>query len=334
MQAPEPEDGTAGPFWLGFDIGGTRLKSGLVRRDGSVDDPRTLDTAMVDFPAVHVAIRAAVREALVASPAGSLQGIGVAMPGIVEAGFGSRYLPGKLAGIEGFPIRESLEDEFGVMVRCINDGEAATLAEWRFGVARGIDDVVGLTLGTGVGSGVVVNGRPFETSNLGSGLSVGHFAILTGGRLCLCGNRGCAETLVSAAAVAGRLREALTRRVPSVLADQFARDPASITFQSLVEGVEGGDRLCLDLLEEFTRDLGATIVTAIHAYNPSVVVLAGGPMAASRHFLPQVQGYVDRYSFIFPRTRRVEIRPARLENHAGVLGAVALVMSETKDGGW
>lgn len=334
MEAPGPEGGTAETFWLGFDIGGTRLKSGIVKRDGSVERPQTLDSALLDFPAVHQAIRAAVRDSLAASAGGSLQGIGVAMPGIVEAGFGSRYLPGKVAGIEGFPIRQSLEDEFGVAVRCINDGAAATLAEWRFGAARGIDDVVGLTLGTGVGSGVVVNGRPFETSNLGSGLSVGHFTIHTGGRLCLCGNRGCAETLVSAAAVAGRLREALTRRVPSVLAEQFARDPASITFQSLVEGVEGGDRLCLDLLEEFTRDLGATIVTAIHAYNPSVVVLAGGPMAASSHFLPQVQAYVDRYSFIFPKARRVEIRPARLGNHAGVLGAVALVMSELEDGSW
>lgn len=321
--------GSSAAYWLGFDIGGTRLKSGVVRADGTVEQATMVRTANLDFPAVFEAIRSATRTAVEASGRTSLRGVGVALPGIVESTFGSRYLPGKVLGIEGFPLRRSLEDEFAVPVRCINDGAAATLAEWRFGAAQGVDNVVGLTLGTGVGSGVVVNGRPFETANLGNGISVGHFTIDTGGNLCLCGNRGCAETLVSAAAVAGRLREALTRHVPSSLAEQFSQDPASITFESLIAGLDVGDRLCREILVRFVRDLGATIVTAIHAYNPSVVVLAGGPLDQAHHFLPDVQAYVDRYAFIVPKGRQVEIRRARLGNHAGVVGAVALVMGES-----
>ena len=180
---------------------------------------------------------------------GGALGLGVALPGIVEAGFGSRYLPGKVRGIEGFPFGLSSRRSSACPSGALNDGAAATLAEWRFGAARGIDDVVGLTIGTGVGSGVVVAGRPFETDNLGNGVSVGHFTIQTGGRLCLCGNRGCAETLVSANAVVGRLRDALTRLVPSVLADDFARDPSAITFRSLVEGVRVGDPVRLEILD-------------------------------------------------------------------------------------
>jgi len=314
-------------YVLGFDIGGTRLKSGVVRRDGRVERATVDDTARVGFiDGVLPLLRAHARAHVDAAGPGAM-GIGIGLPGIVETAFGSRYLPGKVLGIEDFPLRETLEDEFGVPVRCVNDGAAATLAEWRFGAARGIDDVVGLTLGTGVGSGVVVAGRPLETSNLGNGISIGHFTIQTGGRLCLCGNRGCAETLVSADAVAGRLREALTRRVPSVLAEAFAREPSSITFRSLVEGVEQDDRLSREVLGEFVRDLGATIVTAVHAYNPTAVVLAGGAMAAAHLFMPDVQAYVDRYAFIFPKSRRVELRRARLEEHAGVLGAAAIVMS-------
>ena len=151
----------------------------------------------------------------------------------------------RCSGIEDFPLRETLETEFGVPVRCVNDGAAATLAEWRFGAARGLDDVVGITLGTGVGSGVVVGGRPFETSNLGNGVSVGHFTIQTGGRLCLCGNRGCAETLVSANAVVGRLRDALTRKVPS-----HAGGPATATTRRRSasgrssRASRAGDRVC------------------------------------------------------------------------------------------
>ena len=317
-------------YLIGVDIGGTRLKTGLVRLDGTVDRPTVDDTSGLGFAAVLGLVEDHVRSHLASGGDGAL-GLGVALPGIVEGGFGSRYLPGKVLGIEGFPLRSSLEDSFGLAVRCTNDGAAATLAEWRFGAARGIDDVVGLTLGTGLGSGAVVRGRPYETANLGNGISVGHFTIQTGGRLCLCGNRGCAETLVSANAVAGRLREALTRQVPSILADDFARDPASITFRSLASGVRAGDRLCQEVLADFVRDLGATIVTAIHAYNPTVVVLAGGPMVASDLFLADVQAYVDQHAFIFPKGRVVELRRARLEEHAGVLGAAAIVLSAIEE---
>jgi glucokinase len=324
----EPEAGAPGGYLIGVDIGGTRTKTGVVRSDGTVERP-TLDPTGA-FESVLPVIRERVRAHLDTLGEGC-RGLGVALPGIVETAFGSRYLPGKVLGIEDFPLRAALEDEFEVPVRCLNDGEAATLAEWRFGAAVGAADVVGLTLGTGVGSGVVVRGRPFATSSMGNGISVGHFTIHSGGKLCLCGNRGCAETLVSANAIVGKLRDALSRLVPSVLADDFARDPFSITFRSLVEGVRASDPVCLEILEEFVRDLGATIVTAVHAYNPSVVVLAGGPMAASDLFLADVQAYVDRYAFIFPKGRRVELRRARLEAHAGVLGAAALMLSQLEE---
>lgn len=318
-------------YLVGFDIGGTRLKSGVVRVDGTVERATLEDTSRGGFEDVVLPLlRSHAREHIDASGPGCV-GIGIALPGLVETAFGSRYLPGKVLGIEGFPLRATLEATFGVPVRCVNDGAAATLAEWRFGAARGADDVVGLTLGTGVGSGVVVAGRPFETSNLANGVSVGHFTIDTGGRLCLCGNRGCAETLVSANAVAGRLRDALGRKVPSILADRFRDDSHSIGFQALVEGVRAGDRICLEILGEFVRDLGATVVTAIHAYNPTVVVLAGGPLSAADLFLADVQAYVNEYAFIFPKGRIVELRVAELEDHAGVLGAAAVVMSALEE---
>jgi len=323
--------GASGEYLIGFDIGGTRLKSGVVRFDGAVERPTLDDTSRGGFEDAVLPLLYAHARANIDAIGAGCAGIGIALPGIVETSFGSRYLPGKVLGIEGFPLREELEAEFGVPVRCVNDGAAATLAEWRFGAARGIDDVVGLTIGTGVGSGVVVGGRPFETSNLGDGVSVGHFTIETGGRLCLCGNRGCAETLVSADAVAGRLRDALGRRVPSMLAGRFREDPHSIGFPALVEGVRAGDRICTEILAEFRRDLGATIVTAIHAYNPTVVVLAGGPMSAADLFLAEVQAYVGEYAFIFPKSRVVELRVARLGDHAGVLGAAAVVMSALEE---
>ena len=146
-----------GGYLIGFDIGGTRLKSGVVRADGRVERPTLEDTSRGGVRGPGAAGACASTRARTSRPAATaVVGIGIALPGIVETAFGSRYLPGKVLGIEGYPLRETLEVEFGLPVRCVNDGAAATLAEWRFGAARGIDDVVGITLGTGVGSGVVV----------------------------------------------------------------------------------------------------------------------------------------------------------------------------------
>jgi glucokinase len=319
-----PTDGSAG-WWLGFDIGGTRTKSGVVNDAGVVRQAQVLDTEHQPFATIWERLLTAIDTA-VASEGGALRGVGIAAPGVVEATFGVRNLPGKVPGIEGFPMRERLEGRLGVPVRCVNDGAAATLAEWRFGAARGYDDVVGLTLGTGLGAGVILGGRPLASRHLAAAVSFGHATIEVGGRTCLCGNIGCAETLVSANAVVGRIRDYVARKVPSTMTEAYDQHPGQITFRTLTDAVEAGDRAAIEILARFCRDLGATIVTAIHAYDPEVVVLAGGPMAQADHFLPTVQGYVDRYAFRYPSDRIVPILRAERSDHAGVLGAVALVM--------
>src|SRR5262249_53683052 len=155
---------------------------------------------------------------------------------------GVRNLPGKVLGIEDFPLRERLETELHVPARCLNDGAAATLAEWRFGAARGHRDVVGLTIGTGVGCGVVIDDRPLVSTNLAAGISFGHATIQTGGRTCLCGNIGCAETLVSANALVGRMRDYVARKVPSVLTERFEEHPERVDLAALFEAFDTGDR--------------------------------------------------------------------------------------------
>jgi glucokinase len=127
------------------------------------------------------------------------------------------------------------------------------------------------------------------------------------------------------------MRDYVARKVPSTITDAFEHEPGRISFQTLVQGIEAGDRVAAEIMAEFTRDLGATIVTAIHVYDPEVVVLAGGPMAQAEHFLPQVQAYVDRYAFRYPKDRVIPVLRAERSDHAGVLGAVALVMQAIED---
>ncbi|MEX1335815.1 MAG: ROK family protein, partial [Candidatus Limnocylindrales bacterium] len=263
-------------WWLGFDIGGTRTKTGVVRDDGTVSRAHMQETGQQPFADVWQHLLGHVDEAIASEGRSGLRGVGIAAPGVVEPEFGVRNLPGKVPGIEGYPMREELEERLGVPVRCINDGAAATLAEWRFGAARGHDDVVGLTIGTGIGAGAIIGGRPLATKNLAGGVSFGHSTVAIGGRTCLCGNIGCAETLISANAVVARMRDYVTRKVPSSITEAYQQDPGAITFRTLVEGVDAGDRVAREVMQHFCRDLGATIVNAIHAYDPEVVVLAGG----------------------------------------------------------
>ncbi len=318
-------------WWLGFDIGGTRTKAGIVSEEGEVAHAQVEETGHEPFDVVWRRMLDYADEAVAAEGLGGLKGAGIAAPGLIEPTFGVRLLPGKVPGIEDFPMRDRLQERLGVPVRCINDGAAAALAEWRFGAAQGYRDVVGLTIGTGIGVGAIVGGRPLATRNLAGGVSFGPATIQTGGRTCLCGNIGCAETLVSANAVVGRMRDYVARKVPSTITEAYERDPGRITFKTLVEGVDAGDRVAGEIMQEFCRDLGATIVTAIHAYDPEVVVLAGGPMAQADYFVPQVQAYVDRYAFRYPRERIIPILRTERSDHAGVLGAVARVMQAVAD---
>ena len=318
-------------WWLGIDIGGTQTKIGVVSAGGEVSQERTLDTEHETFDRVWELLLEYAAEMTSADETGALRGVGVAAPGIVEPTFGVRNLPGKVPGIEDFPLRERLEDALGVPARCVNDGAAATLAEWHFGAAAGHHDVVGLTIGTGLGCGVIVGDRLLVSRNLGAGVIFGHATIQSGGRTCLCGNIGCAETLVSANAVVGQARDYVARRVPSTLTERFDSAVDSLTFKDIIEARVAGDRVAEEIVTTFTQHLGATVVTAIHAYDPEIVVLAGGPLAAANQFLPQVQAYVDTYSFRYPKDRIIPVRRAERSTHAGVLGAVALVIQAADD---
>jgi len=304
---------------LGFDLGGTRLKSAVVKPDGALAHTG-FDSTRCDFDQILGRFERRIEELLEAAGSGCA-GIGIAVPGLTESEFGVRRLPGKLIGLEGFPLVDHLETRFGLPVRCLADGGAAVLAEAVHGAAAGLDDVVGFTLGTGVGSGVVIGGRPLRSEHLGAGMQLGHLVIRSEGPTCLCGSRGCAETLVSADAVAARLHEHLERGVPCIWRDRWNNDRKDLGFPAVIDGAARGDRVCGEILHDFRRDLAALVVSAAHAFYPSMVVIGGGAIEAAEAFLPAVQEYVDRYVFVHPPDRRIPVVPARLGSRAGVLGA-------------
>jgi glucokinase len=313
--------------FIGVDWGGTRIKIGAVRADGSFLGTQTLSTDVTADVATNVARLAQEIESLIKTSDAKLLGLGLGLTGPVDPDRGVVLLPGKIKGLEGFPIVPLLRERFAVPVWAENDGGLAMYAEKYFGHARGKKWAVVLTIGTGVGSGVMLDGRILKDAHFMFGSQAGHL-IIDGShdQLCLTGARGTGEMLCSATALALAVRGGIQRGIPSTLSERYWKDAQSVDFKAIIEdGVAVEDRLCVDELARWTRHLGWLLVSVIHAYSPEVVILAGGASAGSRYFLPQLQQQVKEQIFRYPPGEEVPILLSKLGDHSGVLGATAFV---------
>ncbi len=309
------------PWVLGFDIGGTRLKSAAIGPDQGVLRAGAVLVDGSEFPRVlDQMVRLA--DASVEDLGGPPQGIGVAIPGLVQADVGAAVLPGRTAGLAGFPLVETLAARFGVPVVCLNDGTAAVLGEWRAGAGRGHRNVACLTLGTGVGGGAIVDGSPVGDLDRGLGSYLGHMSMERDGDPCVCGNTGCAETLLSPNAMVGRVRAAITRAVPTALTDVARAQGGVLTFEDIVDWQRRGDPLCVAVIERFTRDLSRFLVSICHVLAPEVIVVGGGAAQACEDVLVEARALLATHAFVLPGAVPV-VAPSTLGDLAGVHGACA-----------
>lgn len=299
---------------LAFDLGGTRLKGGLVE-DGAIV---SLLTERIDGQAsVHEVLGTLARmgERLMATHGHDVAAIGVAVRGIVDAERGILLdVNEPLRGLIGQPLAALIAERLARPAYIENDARMYALGELTHGAGRGSSNMVCLTLGTGIGSGVALDGRVLRGPRGVGGILSGHLTVQAGGRLCTCGNVGCLETLIGTAALIEAARSALASSpTPSTLREGVL-DP-----QRIFEAAAMGDGVAGDMVRDFAAHLGAGVVTMIHAYDPDTVVLGGGMMGASAQFLPAVQAYVDAHAWTLPRGR-VSLVPAALGDAAALVG--------------
>lgn len=312
-------------YVIGFDIGGTRLKYAAVEEKGRPLLRRIAATGADGGPdhLVDSLVRAVddVAGSIGARPATIAFGVS----GAVDPRKGVVLLPGKFRALEGFPLVERLRKRLRLPVIAENDGRISILAEQHYGQARNKKWVVCLTIGTGVGSGVMLDGRILRDPFLQFGTQIGHLVMnAPSGRLCITGAHGTAETMCSATALAMAVRDGLQRGVPSVLTDQYLADPRTVDFEAVIRGAEQKDRLCEVELRRWTEMLGWLLVSAVHAYAPELIILSGGAMNASRHFLPAVREHVNAHIFRYPRGKKLPIVISKMGEYAGAMGAAGL----------
>jgi glucokinase len=245
-------------------------------------------------------------------------GVGVCAPGPLDAEAGVVWCIPTLPGWVDIPLAEWLHEALGRPVTLENDGVSAAIGEWRFGAGRGLSDFVYITVSTGIGGGVIADGRVLR----GRGrlaAHVGHMTIDPQGAVCTCGNRGCWEALASGTALRDYARELAVRAPESVL----SRRGVSIDARAVVEAARAGDELALQLVAREAELLGIGIVNLLHLYSPAAVVIGGGLSNGFDLLHAGIAGQLRARAL--PPFRDIPVVPAELGQDAGVVGAASLV---------
>lgn len=316
--------------YLGLDLGGTFVKGRLIDADGrelangSAPTPRT-------GPADVIAAMRDLGQRLVAGR--RLRGVGVAVPGVIDLRRGEvKFLPNVPGEWEGRPAAHELGDALGAPAFLLNDARAATYGEWHFGAGRGCDHFVMVAVGTGIGGGIVADGK-LLTGVDGLAGEVGHTALELHGPICTCGGWGCAEALVSGKTLSTAGRELAAAGEAPGLLRLAGDDPERITPALIARAAEEGDPGARQLMDEAGYRLGILIGNLVIVLNPARVIVGGGVAQAGAPLFAGIRKTLDARVGWFLRHTRVEIVAAELGEEAGALGAAAWARDRSAQAG-
>ncbi|MCL5038615.1 MAG: ROK family transcriptional regulator [Firmicutes bacterium] len=257
---------------------------------------------------------------------GRIIGIGVVLPGIVDPSTGTS-VSSHLLNWANIPVKALLEAELNIPVFVDNDANAFALAEKWYGAGRGKDNLLCVTVGVGVGGGIIANGQLYRGSIAGAG-EIGHITIDEHGPLCACGNSGCLEALASDGAVVRSAREAMDKGQKTSILEVAGGDPSAVTREIVVSAAREGDRVARRILRETGQHLGTGIANAINLLNPERIVVGGEAVQqAGDLLLEPLRESMKKRSFSI-LADRVDVVPAALGENAWLMGAATLVLEE------
>ena len=308
---------------IGVDVGGTKIAAGVVTPEGEILNE-------VRYPT------AAGRERLISSIAQAIMqardeyevgGVCLCLPGTVLSAENKVIDAPNLHAIEGIPLKDELEERTGLTATVENDANAAAWGEYRFGAGSEVNHLIFLTLGTGVGGGVISHGILLRGAQ-GAGGELGHVTIQATGPRCACGNHGCLEALASGTAIARRAREVASEKPDSALGRLAVE--RRVLGEDVTELARGGDAAALEVLEETGTWLGIGLAGFINVFNPETIAIGGGVARAGNLILDAARREV-RLRATSPGRDLVEIKEATLGAESGVLGAGALARDGSGD---
>jgi glucokinase len=303
---------------IGIDLGGTQVRAALI------DERGTIVARMEEATEAHAGpervlsqIRGLAENLLAASKPSVVVGIGVSTPGPIDTISGiARDIP-TLSGFADFPLKAELQKRFAFPVSLENDGIAAAIGEWQFGAGRRLENLVYVTVSTGIGGGVVADGRVVR-GRKGMAAHIGHMSVEPNGALCPCGNYGCFEAYGSGTAFTLRAR---TRAI-GCEETTLGKSGGEIHARDVFAAGRNGDALANRLIEEEAEILGRGLTSLIHIFSPDIVVMGGGLSHEFDRLQPGMQDYISRWAM--PAFKDVKVVRAALGQNSGLVGAAAL----------
>tara|TARA_Y100001960_G_scaffold331511_1_gene428721 strand:+ start:56 stop:1039 length:984 start_codon:yes stop_codon:yes gene_type:complete len=318
---------------ISVDMGGTNIRVGVVNQYGEVKKKRSMLTN------AHLGKESVVERliALIQDMHKSciqeyeIIGLSLAVPGPYDVNSGVFYNPPNLPGWDRFHFRDIIEKHLNIPIYIINDANAAVLGEYIYGAGADnkIRHLVYLTLGTGVGSGAIINGELLLGSR-GFAPEFGHMTIDKNGPVCNCGNVGCLEALVSGTAISKLIRGKIGNGDASILNDMCNHKINQINAEMVAEAAENGDRLALSVIKEAGSNLGIGLVNIIHSFDPEIIVFGGGLSASLGMMMPSIKSEISQ-RVMNNQKDKVKLVVSKIEENVAILGASSVFFDAMKN---
>jgi len=311
-------------FTIGIDLGGTGVQAGVVDENNRIIGrgerptamPRPADEIMDD---VAAACRDAIAEAGLTID--DIEYVGIGSPGTANSSTGIIEFAGNL-GMKQYPMAQALTDRLGKPVFLANDADSAAYGEVMAGAAKGHDNVVFVTLGTGVGGGVIIDGKIITGFNHAGG-ELGHTVIVEKGIPCNCGRSGCWEKYASATALINQTRDAMEGD-PNSAMWQIAGSLEKVNGKTAFDGMRAGDPVAQEVVDKYIYHVACGIINVINVFQPAILCIGGGISKEKENLLAPLRKIVEAERFSKYAAQQTELVAAQLGNDAGIIGAANL----------
>ena len=311
-------------YYIGIDLGGTFIKGGIVNALGEIiacdKTPTESEFGGGKVASNIVKLAESLLERTGISKA-EIVGLGIGSPGMIDSKKGEVVFSGNLNWTH-FPIAEETSKRIGLPVKLANDANVAALGETKFGCGKAYDNTILVTLGTGVGGGIVIDGKLFEGYR-SAGAELGHAVLMVGGEQCTCGRKGCFEAYASATALIRDTKRAMEADKSSKMWEIGGLD--EVTGKTPFDYYDA-DESAKAVVDRYITMLGAGLTNLANEFRPEAIILGGGVCAQGDALLKPLQAFLDREIFAGEKGPQVKLLIATLGNNAGLLGAAALWM--------
>ena len=321
-------------YYIGIDLGGTNIVAGIVNEQFELI-AKASEKTNAGRPAQEIAKTMADTAKAAVHAAGlelsQITSAGIGTPGIVDNEKREVIFASNLY-FHNVPLGQMVEDELHIPVFVANDADTAAYGEFMAGAGKmedghHISNMLAITLGTGVGSGIIINSKIYNGYGFAGG-EFGHTVIHLGGRQCACGRKGCLETYCSATGLITTTKEHMRRNPDSLMWKLCGGDIDKVDGRTSFDAAAQGDTAGKAVVEEYTSALGESIVNAINTLQPEIICIGGGVSKQGENLLRPIRTYTDSYCFDRFAKNRTEIRIAQLGNDAGVIGAALIGLQQ------